>query len=234
VISISSFPKDCKLQIEGSTGTMCDSKVDFSSLHLSSLSTISEFTPPPTEGLLLEGLTHVEDLTFENCEDMMPLWSNDVGLLQPLPNLRVLKFDNCSKLVSLAAEKANEQPQSDLPSTLREIHISRCNVLASLPKAVIYNNTCLEKIVIEGCDSLTHIARGQLPPTLKRLEIKDCKNMLILLDEDDANRCSTSTSSLLEYLEIVELSFPQIRRITGNTSTTQYSLLWTAGVNSEK
>jgi hypothetical protein len=139
---------------------------------LSSLSTISEFTPPPIEGLLLEGLTHVENLTFENCEEPTPLWSNDVGLLQPLPNLRVLKFDNCSKLVSLAAEKANEQPQSDLPSTLREIHISHCNVLASLPKAVMYNNTCLEHIYIDGCDSLTHIARGQLPPTLKRLEIK--------------------------------------------------------------
>jgi hypothetical protein len=195
VISISSFPKDCKLQIEGSKGTMCESKVDFSSLHLSSLSTISKFTP------LLEGLTHVEDLDFGNCEDLTPLWSNDVGLLQPLPNLHVLKFDNCSKLVSLEVEKANEQPQLDLPSTLREIRISRCNVLASLPKVMIYNNTCLEHIEINGCDSLTHIARGQLPPTLKRLWIRNCKNMIILLDEDDANSCITSTS-LLEFLDV--------------------------------
>jgi hypothetical protein len=30
--------------------------------------------------------------------------------------------------------------------------------------------------------------------------------MLILLDEDDANSCSTSNSSLLEYLEIVDFS----------------------------
>ncbi|XP_059445248.1 putative disease resistance RPP13-like protein 1 [Corylus avellana] len=202
VISISSFPKDCELQIEGSKGTMCDSKVDFGSLHLSSLSTISEFTPLPTEGLLLEGLTQVEDLAFENCEELTPLWSNEVGLLQPFPNLRVLRFDNCPKLVSLAAKKANEKPQSDLPSTLREIRISRCNALESLPKAVIYNNPCLERININGCDSLKHFAIGQLPSTLKRLRIESCKNMVILVDGDDTNSTCSVNSTLLEHLNI--------------------------------
>ena len=43
------------------------------------------------------------------------LWSNDVGLLQHLPYLRVLlRFVNCPNLVSLATIIANQQPQSDL------------------------------------------------------------------------------------------------------------------------
>jgi hypothetical protein len=41
VVSISSFPNDCELQIEGSTGIVCKSKINFSSLNMSSLSTIS-------------------------------------------------------------------------------------------------------------------------------------------------------------------------------------------------
>ncbi|XP_059455103.1 putative disease resistance protein At3g14460 [Corylus avellana] len=199
VVSISSFPELCQLQIEELTGVVRRSKIDFISLNLSSLSTISEFMSP-VEGLLLEGLTHVEDLAFKNCEELTPLWSNDVGLLQPLPYLRVLRFHNCPKLVYLAAEEANEQPLSNLPSTLREIHISDCNSLESLPKAVMYNNTCLVHIGIYECKSLKYVAIGKLPPTLKRLEIWSCENMLMLVDEDDTISTCSSNSSLLKYL----------------------------------
>ncbi|XP_059441891.1 putative disease resistance RPP13-like protein 1 [Corylus avellana] len=133
MVSISSFLELCELQIEGTKGVVCRSKVDFSSLKSKFLSTISEFTCP-IKGLILEGLTHVEDLAIENCEELMPLWSNDMGLLQPLPCLQVLKFYNCPKLVSLVAEEVKEQPQPGLPSTLKEIYISYCNGMESLPK----------------------------------------------------------------------------------------------------
>jgi hypothetical protein len=133
----------------------------------------------------LNGLTEVKNLNIDICEELTPLWSNDAGLLQSLPCLRVLKIHNYQKRVSLA-EEVKEQPKEGMSSTNHG--------MGSLAKEIMYNNTCLEEIVIDGCDSLTHIARGQLPPTLKRLEIKNCKNMLILLDEDDANCCSTSTS----------------------------------------
>ena len=141
------------------------------------------------------------------------MWSNDAGLLQSLPCLRVLTILNYQQRVSLS-EEVKEQPKEGMPSTYLGME--------SLPKEIMYNNTCLEIIVIDGCDSLTHIARGQLPPTLKQLKIQNCKNMLILLDEDDANICT----SLLELLEINKcpslklLIIPQ--RITGNTSTPQY------------
>ncbi|XP_059442747.1 putative disease resistance protein At3g14460 [Corylus avellana] len=188
VVSISSFPELCRLQIEGSEGVMRENKVVFNSLNSKSFSTISEFKSP-IEGFILEGLTHVEKLNIENCEELTHLWSNDVGLLQSLPRLCNLKI---WKPFS-SAEEAKEQPKQGMPST----H----NGMEFLPKEIMYNNTCIERIEISGCDSLKHFAIGQLPPILKRLCIQNCKSMIILLDEDDANSCSTSTS-LLEFLEI--------------------------------
>jgi hypothetical protein len=161
VVSISSFPELCKLEIEGSKGVVRKSKVDFTSLNSKSLSTISKFRCP------VERFMNVEDLIIENCEELMPLWSNDVGLLQPLPCLRELRVHRCQKLVSLAAEEVKEQPRQGMPSTR--------NPMKSLPKAMVYNSMFLERIDIEGCDSLTHIAIKQLPPTLKYLKIYDCK-----------------------------------------------------------
>ncbi|XP_059438307.1 putative disease resistance RPP13-like protein 1 [Corylus avellana] len=187
VVPISSFPELCKLEIEELEGVVRNGKVDFTSLDSKSLSTILKFRCP------IEGFMNVEDLTIDNCEERMPFWSNDVGLLQPLPRLRNLWVVGCQKLVSLVAEEVKEQPQQGMPSTRSPIE--------SLPKAVVYNSMFLERIEIYGCDSLTHIAIGQLPPTLKRLVIRYCNNMVILVDEDDTNS-SSSITSLLEFLLI--------------------------------
>jgi hypothetical protein len=85
----------------------------------------------------------------------MLLWSNDVGIQQTFPNLRVIRFNKCPKLVSLVTEEVKEQPQLDLPaSTLREICISHCNALESLPK---YKNTCVEYINIYRDTSLQNL-----------------------------------------------------------------------------
>jgi hypothetical protein len=155
IVSISSFPELCKLEIEGSKGVVRKSKVDFTSLNSKSLSTISKFR------YLVEGFMNVEVLTIEDCEELTPLWSNNVGLVQPLPRLRAMNVHNCQKLVSLVAEEVKEQPQQGMSST--------CNGMESLPKTVVYNSMCLESIDINGCDSLIHFAVGQLPPTLKKL-----------------------------------------------------------------
>jgi hypothetical protein len=140
-----------------------------------------------------------------NCEELTPLWSNDVGLLKPLPCLSYMEVDNCQKLVSLVAEEAKEQSQQGMPSTR--------NDMKSLPKALMYNNKCLERIHINECHSLTHIATGQLPSTLKRLEIRNCENIRILLDENDTNSCCGSTP-LLEYL-IIQIC-PSLKSLTSS------------------
>jgi hypothetical protein len=72
VISISSFPEHCNIDLEGSKWVMHGGKVEFGSLRFSSLSTISEFTCR-IEGLMMEDLTKVEDLTIETCEELVPL-----------------------------------------------------------------------------------------------------------------------------------------------------------------
>ncbi|XP_062173783.1 putative disease resistance RPP13-like protein 1 [Alnus glutinosa] len=200
VISISSFPELYKLEFENSIGVVRKSKVDFISLNLNSLARISDFT------CSREGFMNVESLRITNCEELTPLWSNDVGLLKPLARLSYMEVIECQKLVSLVGEEANEQPQQGMLSTR--------NDMKSLPKALMFNNAWLECICIYNCDSLTHIASSQLPPTLKRLEIESCKNMLILLDDNDTNSCSSNSTSLLEDLNIERC--PSLKSLTSS------------------
>ncbi|KAF5445493.1 hypothetical protein F2P56_034540, partial [Juglans regia] len=212
VVSISSFPELCQVEIDRSKGVVCGGKVNFNSLNFMSLSTISEFNCR-IKGSAMDGLTKAEDLAIFMCKDLTHLWSHDVGSLPQLPCLRVLKIEDCIKLVSLVAEEVEEQLQLGMPSMLREIKIRNCIVLQSLPKAMVYNNTCLECIQIVKCDSLLYFAEVQLPPTLKRLEIIHCKNMLVLLNGDDTN-CSSSNTSLLEYLYIENC--PSLKSLTSS------------------
>ncbi|KAG6673011.1 hypothetical protein I3842_16G089000 [Carya illinoinensis] len=202
-VSISSFPELCQVEIERSKGVVCGGKVNFKSLNFTSLSTISEFTcriKEPDMG----GLTEAEDLAIFKCEELAHFWSDDVGLLPQLPCLRVLRIE----------EEVEEQLQLGMPSMVREIKIWNCIVLESLPKAMMYNNTCLEYIQIVKCDSLLYFGQCQLPPTLKRLEIIYCKNMLVLLNGDDTNNSSSNNTSLLEYLYIENC--PSLKSLTSS------------------
>ncbi|KAG2673250.1 hypothetical protein I3760_13G081300 [Carya illinoinensis] len=224
VVTISSFPQVCQLEIEQSKGVICRSKIHFSSLSFKCLSTISEFTRQ-IEGLTMEGLTSVEDLTIDGCEELMPLWSNDAGLKRSLPCLHVLNISNCPKLVSFVAEDVGEQLQLGFRSTFKEIKISNCIVLRSLPKTVMYNSTCLEYILIDRCDSVKYFAIGQLPPTLKQLEIQHCKNMLILLDDGDTNCLSSSTS----LVDLTIIGCPSLKSLTSSgelPATLKYLHIW--------
>ncbi|XP_059428446.1 putative disease resistance protein At3g14460 [Corylus avellana] len=129
-----------------------------------------------------------------------------------------MNVHNCQKLVSLVAEEVKEQPQQGMSSTR--------NGMESLPKAVVYNNTCLEHIFIYGCDLLTHIAVGRLPPTLEKLTVYNCKNMQILLDGDDTINCNSS-NSLLEYFGICNCSSLKSLTSSGELPATLTSLeMW--------
>ncbi|KAG7942250.1 hypothetical protein I3843_16G092800 [Carya illinoinensis] len=201
-ILVSNFPDLCELEVEGSKGVVCRSMDGISSLELGFLSKSLRFTSQ-IEGFAMQGLKNAEDLTIFACEELQCLWSSgDEGPLPHLQFLRLLHIDNCPKLVSLVSEEVEARLQQGTPSMLTEIVIKNCMVLKSLPKAMMYNNNYLQLIRIVKCDSLKHIARGQLPPTLKRLEVSDCKNMeIILLVDGDTSSCS-STASQLEYLRI--------------------------------
>ncbi|KAG7942132.1 hypothetical protein I3843_16G084500 [Carya illinoinensis] len=204
VDSLSCFPDKCKFYIRYSRGrdmegVVCGSKVTFKNITFyKSLSTISD------EGLDKEGLAELEWLGIENCGEVTNLWSDNMGSLPHLPFLRHLKISNCPKLVSLVAEEVD---QERLQLRISSISIKNCIALESLPKALMYNNTCLQSIYLKYCDSLTHFARSHLPPTLKKLRIRGCKSMRNLVEDDDNDTnnngsCSSGITSLLEQLDI--------------------------------
>ncbi|KAG6672920.1 hypothetical protein I3842_16G083000 [Carya illinoinensis] len=217
VISLSCFPDKCKLSIENTRGpdmegVVCGSKVTIKNIRFDrSLSTISN-----------EGLT---ELIIANCEELTNLWSDNMGSLPHLLFLSNLRIFNCPKLVSLVAEEI-------VQLRIKDIHIDNCIALESLPKALMYYNTCLQSIQIFKCDSLTHFARSHLPPTLKKLYISECKSMRNLVEDDDNDTnnngsCSSGITSLLEELWIRNCPSLEFLTSSGELPTTLQHLLIT-------
>ncbi|XP_035541758.1 putative disease resistance RPP13-like protein 1 [Juglans regia] len=217
-VSLSYFPDKCTLNTERSSGVVCGSKVTFKSrTFYSSLSAISD------QGVDMEGLAELENLSIESCEELTTLWSNKVGSLpHDLPFLHHLNIYNCPKLVSLVAEEVD---QEHLQLRITSISIKDCIALESLPKALMYNNMCLQSIEIINCDSLTHFARSHLPLTLKKLRISECKSMRNLVEDDDNDTnnnssCSSGITSLIEDLSISNCPSLEFLTSSGELPTT--------------
>ncbi|TXG69177.1 hypothetical protein EZV62_004112 [Acer yangbiense] len=126
-------------------------------------------------------------------EALMNMWQLNESLgMQPLQEIQSITFlrelciENCSNLVSF--------PEICLLSNLSKLEIKNCNALMSLPVGMEHN-THLESVKIEGCDSLTFIVRGKLPPSLKRLQVRYCYRLVCLLDDREE---SITSSSMLE------------------------------------
>ncbi|KAG2664533.1 hypothetical protein I3760_16G086400 [Carya illinoinensis] len=222
--SFSCFPDKCTLSTNIYQGVVCGSKVTFKSIDFSRpLSAISN------EGLDMVGLAELEWLLIENCEEVTNLWSCNTGSLAHLPFLRHLKIFNCPKLVSLVAEEVD---QECLQLRISSISIKNCIALESLPKALMYNNMCLQSIYLKNCDSLTHFARSHLPPTLKKLRIWGCKSMRNLVEDDDNDTnnngsCSSGITSLLEDLDIGNCPSLEFLTSSGELPTTLQCLIIT-------
>ncbi|CAL5379550.1 unnamed protein product [Camellia sinensis] len=109
-------------------------------------------------------MTRLEYLTIEEC-----------GMLKKLPqdlhtytSLGVLRIHHCASLISFLMK--------GLPSMLRELRVSNCDALESLPKLMTLNN--LQELLVSECASLTYLlSRGGLPSTLKQLGIELCENL---------------------------------------------------------
>ncbi|XP_018848515.2 putative disease resistance protein At3g14460 [Juglans regia] len=208
VLSLSCFPDKCRLSTDIYRGVVCGSKVIFKSIN---------------EGHM-EGLAELESLTIKNCEELRNLCSDNMGSLPHLPFLRALKISSCPKLVSLVVEEVDQEASLQLRITY--ISIQDCIALESLPRALMYNNTCLQSIFIFNCDSLTHFARSHLPPTLKKLHIRDCKSMRNLVEDDDidtnnnSTTCSSGNTSHLEVLDVSNCPSLESLTLSGELPTT--------------
>ncbi|KAI4332876.1 hypothetical protein L6164_017751 [Bauhinia variegata] len=186
IVPISCFPLLCKLEIEACKGIVLNSETEFSSLNSMSLSSILEFTSPIE--WFMQGFRRVEELKIVACDQevITDLWGNDAYLAK--------------------------HPR-DFSFMLRLIEIRNCSVMTFIPEALMLRSPCLERLYICNCDSLIFVTRDQLPPTLKSLEISNCKNLRCLVSSGE---CSSSTRmmheenshrggediSLLEYIYI--------------------------------
>ncbi|KAG7980353.1 hypothetical protein I3843_05G178800 [Carya illinoinensis] len=184
VVSVASFPDQCKIKFEGSEGVVCGGEVDFSTLILKHLSTISEFESQMevSNGVVCGGLANVQELVVYGCMELTHLWSNAVGSFPHLPSLRYLHVSDCPKLVSLVAK-------GQLPPTLKELRIWGCENIQILVEEDDTANSCgdsgdssrshdLQYLSISNCPSLKSlISSGELPTTLQTLQIHSCPEL---------------------------------------------------------
>ncbi|KAJ4725388.1 NBS-LRR disease resistance protein NBS49 [Melia azedarach] len=187
VISVSSFPRLCKLEVHGCKRMICRNEIDLSTLKSMTLSDVPNFT-----NWLVQRFQQVERLKIVDCEELMHLWQNEICLEKPpkglhsLTSIRDLSIESCSRLVFF--------PEVCSLPILKKLKIRFCSALFSLPEGTDYYNTCLAHLRIEGCHSLTFIARSQLSSSLKKLEIYNCKQLLCIMDDREYSWSSSSSS----------------------------------------
>uniref|UniRef100_A0A2N9G692 R13L1/DRL21-like LRR repeat region domain-containing protein n=1 Tax=Fagus sylvatica TaxID=28930 RepID=A0A2N9G692_FAGSY len=136
------------------------------------------------------------------------------------PSLGTLEIDRCQKLEELPRLSSIRELEVNkfdegvfqsivklttltylrLPSTLIGLEIIDCEALQFLPGWKMHNNVkaslLLVYLVIEGCSSLTSLPKGQLPSTLKQLEIHNCMNLEFIPEQMIHN------NSCLEFFKI--------------------------------
>ncbi|KAL5756619.1 hypothetical protein ACOSQ2_021365 [Xanthoceras sorbifolium] len=110
------------------------------------------------------------------CEQLKNLWQLNKTFLQEQPqglqnfiSISKLRIENYSNIVPF--------PEVCFLVNLSELKIINCNALDSLPNGMNCKNTCLGSLKVEGCNSPTFIVRGQLPASLKRLEVGSCEKL---------------------------------------------------------
>ena len=117
--------------------------------------------------------------------------------------LEVLYIEGCPSLADF--------PEGSLPTTLKELEISRCENLKSLPEGVMHqhyssnttaNGALLQVLYLYDCTSLTSFPKGKFPSTLKTLNISYCQQLESISEEmfhSSANSNSLQSLSIRGY-----------------------------------
>lgn len=216
-VSFASLPVLSDLSIDGCKGLVCGSLTHSKSLNSVTLSNISDSGDWSTESF-----QKVEYLKVVRCEELIYLWQNEIWLektpirLHGLTSPKKLCIENCQRLVSF-------QEVCFLP-ILGELEIKNCSALKFLPEGMKHNNVCLECLLIEGCNSLKFVVKGQLLLPLKKLQIRKCEKLKHLLD--DRGHINSTSTSIIKYLCV---SYGP--SLTCLSSTGQNSILSKASLN---
>ena len=166
----------------------------------------------------LQNLTCLEELEMVGCLAVESLPETPPMLrrlvLQKCRSLRLLphNYSSCP-LESLEIRCCPSLicfPHGGLPSTLKQLTVADCIRLKYLPDGMMHRNSthsnnacCLQILRIHDCKSLKFFPRGELPPTLKRLEIRHCSNL------ESVSEKMWPNNTALEYLEM--RSYPNLK-----------------------
>ncbi|XVF78764.1 hypothetical protein PTKIN_Ptkin14bG0162200 [Pterospermum kingtungense] len=191
VVSISSFPSLCELKINGCEELVDECFAEATALKRVSLTNISKLSIPRKR--IMSRFTNLEYIEIGGWKELASLSQYGFGLV----GHRFITIKNCPQLVSLETEEVEDEKLQ--LTGIEWITIEQCERLNKVPK-VLHALAFLTKMEITECPRLVCFAENNLPPTLKGLKIKGCKNLKYLVDE----RESKSKSCFLEELEIKE------------------------------
>ncbi|GLT96366.1 hypothetical protein SLE2022_139910 [Rubroshorea leprosula] len=129
----------------------------------------------------------LEFLSVESCEELTCVWEGGAEIAN-LAHLERMVISNCPLLICLARKE-----QGFLPFNLKDLHLSNCGELESLPNVLMMNMdgsnnsilSTLENLTMNHCSSLKSFLEGKLPTTIKSLRISNCENLESLLDVDN-------------------------------------------------
>ncbi|XVF82340.1 hypothetical protein PTKIN_Ptkin16aG0038700 [Pterospermum kingtungense] len=198
VASISNLPMLCELNIDWCKEVVVGSPIDHCLVKRIILSNISKSACLNMEMMISESIK-VEDLNVNGCEQLDSFW---LGSLLPLRSLRNLKLQNCPRVVSIGATKEEDKAelqQLDIPHNIELLRIADYQGLEKLSKTM-QNLMCLRELEIVNCPKLVSLVADNLPSTLKSLVIRECENLVWLLE--DGENINFSSISLLESLQI--------------------------------
>ncbi|KAG6632516.1 putative disease resistance RPP13-like protein 1 [Carya illinoinensis] len=128
--------------------------------------------------------TYLEELEIVNCPKLtgeLPIHPSSLSrlVIKKCP-LLVTSLPSAATLCQLELRDCNEFLFMEFPKGLQKLEIGGFDALESIPERLMdFNSSCLEKLKIKGCHSLTSLSSGGggLPSTLKILEIKDCSKL---------------------------------------------------------